>query len=125
MYQQDSFFDLSQWGQVGLALISLVLFAVTIVAARRAFYHWPLWLRIISALVVFWVFVWASPQIYYQYYWFIFPNLPMQWVIWPPPPPTEALDILTLQARHNLSNHGKTLLGWTLIASQFAFRKVR
>lgn len=125
MYSQDSFFDLSPWGQAGLICISTVLFLVTLLSVRRALFGRPIWLAIPGALVVFWVFVWVSPQIYYTYYRTIIPDLPLQWVIWPPPWPVEAVWLLIFQGPQNLSAHSQGLLGWSLVVAPFIGKATR
>ncbi|MEM1161662.1 MAG: hypothetical protein AAGJ28_12065 [Pseudomonadota bacterium] len=74
--------------------------------------------RLSGALILFWVFVWASPQIYYQYYILIIPDLPWQWVIWPPASPLDAFELLLFQGPQNLSAHSQGLLGWSLLGAQ-------
>lgn len=111
MYQGDSFFTLTGWGQVGLAFLSVVL-AVGMLSLC-------LWLakgraRVVIALVLFWLFVWLSPQVYYAYYRIIIEGLPQQWVIgWPRC--GEAFGYLTFTGPGTLSAHGQGLLGWLMI----------
>ncbi|MEM9276967.1 MAG: hypothetical protein AAGA76_00170 [Pseudomonadota bacterium] len=119
MYNQDSFFDLSQWGQVGLVCISTTLFIVMLFAARSLLAKRAVWIKIPAALFLLWLFVWLSPQVYYMYYRMIFPDLPLQWVIWPPESPVVALQYLFFQGPHNLSAHSQGLLGWSLIVIPF------
>ena len=120
MYSQDSFFDLSPWGQVGLACLSAVLFLLVVYAARALLRKRPVWLRILGALAIFYLFVWLSPQVYYLYYLTIIEGLPLQWVIWPPyRGPVDALLLLVFQGPHSLSAHGQGLLGWSLLAAPF------
>ena len=119
MYAQDSFFDLSVWERAVVLCISATLFLLALFAARGLRRGQSVWIRVLGALSIFWVFVWVSPQVYYQYYWLIVPDLPVQWVIWPPPDPQKALSLLFFQGPHNLSAHGKGLLGWALIAAPF------
>lgn len=119
MYTQDSFFDLSPWGQVGLVVISTVLFLLVLGVAWVVLRpHGPV-VRIIGALVLFWAFVWLSPQVYYMYYWIIFPSLPLQWVIWPPPGPDKPALMLVFNYRQNLSAHSQGILGWCIVAAPF------
>lgn len=120
MYQQDSFFDLSASGQVGLVMISIALGVLAVGATTALFRRHTAVIRIGGALFAFWLFVWASPQLYYLYYWTIFPDLPMQWVIWPPPGPLKALNMLGFQYLQNLSAHGQGILGWCMLAAPFA-----
>ena len=115
MYQNDSFFDLSLWERVGLVGISATLAVLTLLAAWRLLRNRPAWLRVLGALTLFWAFVWASPQIYYTYYRMIIPDLPLQWVIWPPAHPAEALKMLFFSGPQNLSAHSQGVLGWALL----------
>ncbi|MEP1768225.1 MAG: hypothetical protein ABJJ53_16495 [Sulfitobacter sp.] len=115
MYQQDSFFDLTPWGQVGLAFISLTLFTLMVVVAHRLLWRAPFGVRVLGAFILFYVYVWVSPQVYYMYYRMVIPDLPLQWVIWPPPEPARALKMLMFQWRENLSAHGQGLLGWGIL----------
>jgi len=119
MYSQDSFFDLSTWGQVGLACLSLTLFLLFLIFARSLRRTKSFVVRIIGALVLFWLFVWLSPQAYYLYYWLIFPDLPLQSVIKPPPNPLETLKLLVFQGRDNLSDHSKGVMSWAMIIAPF------
>ncbi|MEM9045280.1 MAG: hypothetical protein AAGC81_11325 [Pseudomonadota bacterium] len=116
MYEQDSFFDLTPLGQAGLVVISATLFVLMLLAARRGFRWRSVWLRFVGALVLFWLFVWISPQVYYTYYLTLFEGLPIQWVIWPPASPVEAFGLLFFQGPQNLSAHSQGLLGWSLLA---------
>ena len=119
MYNQDSFFGLSKWGQIGLVCISTVLFIFMIFVTYKLLHRRTLWVRIIGALVLFWLFVWMSPQIYYTYYRTIIPDLPLQWVIWPPDSPLVAIRYLLFTGPQNLSAHSQGLLGWLLMAVTF------
>lgn len=115
MYAQDSFFDLTPRGQVGLAALSFALFLLTMIGTHYATRTMSLWLRVLSGLVALWAFVWLSPQVYYQYYRLLIPDLPLQWVIKQPAGPQRLLELLTFQWRFNLSAHSQGLLGWCLI----------
>lgn len=119
MYSQDSFFDLTPVGQVGLICLSAALGALTVLAARRLLGRRAVGARIAGALALFWLFVWISPQGYYQYYRLLIADLPLQWVIWPPPPPNEPLLMLVFQGPQTLSAHSQGVLGWLLIAAPF------
>jgi hypothetical protein len=116
MYQNDSFFDLTPLGQIGLACISLTLFAMMLFVTFRLLHKAPILVGMLGAFVFFYVFVWASPQVYYMYYRVLIPDLPLQWVIWPPPEPFKAIKMLAFQWRDNLSAHGQGILGWGMIA---------
>ena len=119
MYSQDSFFDLSAIGQVGLGALSLTLFALTVLAAHLLLRGRPAWARVLGALVMFWAFVWLSPQVYYMYYRLLIPDLPLQWVIKVPFGPFRLFEILTFQWRANLAAHSQGVMGWCVLAAPF------
>ena len=116
-YDGDSFFTLSMAGRVGLLLLSAALSVLFIVLSHRVARGWPVAVRPILALLLFWLFVWLSPQVYYLYYRFLIPDLPLQWVLKTPPGPLDIVRLLIFQGRETLSDHGKALLGWGLIAA--------
>lgn len=116
-YDGDSFFTLSLMGQVGLAALSALLTALTIWLSWRIGRRRRLVTRILNALAGLYLFTWLSPQIYYGYYLMIFDGLPLQIVIQTPPSPSGVALLLTFQANASLSDHGKGLLGWLLIAA--------
>lgn len=118
LYERDSFFDLSLWGQVGLTFISTCLAVMMILSARRLLRRHPVPWRIAGALLMFWLFVWLTPQVYYEYYRTIIPDLPLQWVIRSPPSALRVLETLTFRGPQTLAQHGQALLGWILIALQ-------
>lgn len=115
MYESDSFFTLSAGGQAGLALLSLLLGLAVLWGVWRGTQAAPRGLRVLAALIAFWLFVWVSPQVYYQYYRLIIDGLPAQWVIWPPRWPGEAVRLLTFTGPANLSAHSQGILGWAMI----------
>ena len=113
MYAGDSFFILSAAGQAGLAALSTLL-AVAAGAAVLAFKTTVG--RITSGLLVFWLFLWQTPQIYYLYYQLILDDLPWQIILGPPPSLDALLDWLLFRGPATLSNHAKGVLGWALLA---------
>ena len=117
MYTEDSFFSLTQLGQLGLAALSLVLFVLTVMAMWRLARRVSVFVAIPVALVLFWAFSWLSPQIYYFYYMTQFEGLPWQSVIHPPVGPVEIAKLLFFQGEARLSEHSRGVLGWALIAS--------
>jgi len=119
LYQNDSFFGLSAWGQVGLVCISTGLFLFMIFTAWKLLRNRPIWLRILGALFLFWLFVWLSPQVYYMYYRMIIPDLPLQWVIKPPLNLLIVFEYLFFQGPQNMSAHSQGALGWWLIVAPF------
>jgi hypothetical protein len=116
MYEYDSFYTLTAIQQAGLGVLSLLLFGVLVYFCFRAVRQKPLAIRIIIASVVFYIFVWLSPQIYYTYYLLIFDGLPIQIVIKAPPTPLSLTQLLMFQEKASLSDHSKAGLGWVLIA---------
>lgn len=119
MYLQDSFFDLSSWGRIGLVCISSILFLAVLFATRTLLKYKPVLVKLTGSLVFFWLFVWLSPQVYYMYYRILIPSLPLQWVIWPMESPITAFKYLLFQGPQNLSAHSQGLLGWSLIVAPF------
>jgi len=126
MYLEDSFFDLSPWGRVGLLLISTCLFLITLFVTRRLLVNKPIWLSVSGSIVIFVLFVFLSPQVYYMYYRILIDGLPLQWVIKPTEAPVEALKYITFQGPQNLSAHSQGLLGWILVLTPFLkWRKIK
>lgn len=116
MYQEDSFFTLGMGGRAGLLALTLCfsLFMLWLATRLRVrIRHW--WVRGAVALVLFWAFVWLSPQIYYAYYLLIFDGLPVQIVVKSPPGPGFIVQMLGFQGQASLSAHGQALLGWMII----------
>ena len=115
MYSEDSLFTLSLPGQIGLIALSVTLAAGLVYALRRSTAQQPLPVRIAIALMVFWGFVWLSPQIYYIYYRLIIDGLPAQWVIGRPPEMSRIAQILLFFEAPTLAAHSQALLGWTMM----------
>ena len=115
MYAGDSFYGLSAAGQGGLMVLSSLL-ALAAIACVLALFRLSksLGLRMISALVVFWVFLWLSPQIYYLYYQITLDDLPWQIVIGGLPNPAALIELLLFGGPATLAGHAKGVLGWTL-----------
>ena len=116
MYAEDSFFALTQGGQIGLVFVSLVLsfFMLLVAWAVAKGRIWPI--RILTAVILIWLFMWVSPQAYYAYYGLLFENLPRQWVIGSPPSLLQTVQVLTFTGPANLSHHGQGVLGLLMIA---------
>lgn len=115
MYAEDSFHTLSLASQIGLVVLSLLLAGLLIFASWRLALRRRLAARIAFAVLLLFLFVWLSPQVYYLYYLALFDGLPWQIVIKLPPSPVELLGFLTFQGDATLSAHGKGLLGWCMI----------
>lgn len=122
MYNGDSFYTLTDNGQIGLALLSLFLSAATVFAAGHLFRLVPdkglptqLAARIGVAVFIMWIFVWLSPQVYYLYYQTIFDGLPWQIVIRNPPEFHAIVEHVTFSGPETLSAHAKGALAWLLL----------
>lgn len=116
MYEEDSFFTLSGPEQVGLAFLSTVLALLTLFLIWKLARGHRWWVRLLMGVLVFFLFVWLSPQVYYSYYLMIIDTLPVQIVIQPPPDPLYLGRLLLFIDRANLSHHSQGLLGWAIIA---------
>ncbi len=114
MYSEDSFFSLGVGGQIGLGCLSFALAVALMFGAWRLMRGKSLMVRLLIAVGLYALFVWLSPQIYYTYYWMIFEDLPVQWVIgWPP---FQAMfEHASFTGRSNLSSHGKGVLFWLMM----------
>ncbi len=115
MYAGDSFFSLTMTGRVGLTVLSLVLAALTLSVFVKIACHLSRPARLMLALLVLWVFVWLSPQIYYLYYLVLIDGLPLQNVVQMPPGPTDIMRLLGFGGKASLAHHSQGLMGWMLI----------
>ena len=115
MYDSDSFFTLSDTGQIGLAALSLVLAGAMLFVTYRVTRGRRILLRLALAIVLFAAFEWLSPQVYYTYYRVIIPGLPLQWVIDLVPNPGTVPKLLTFTQSNDLSAHGRGVLGWAML----------
>jgi len=116
MYGGDSFHTLTVIARIGLVVLSVTLSCAALYLAYRLMRHRPLVVRLVIGSLVFFSFVWLSPQIHYSYYLLVFDGLPLQNVIKAPPTPVDIFDLLTFRERTTLSAHSKSLLGWGLLA---------
>jgi len=114
-YAEDSFFTLSIAGQIGLVFLSLVLTGALLALGWLVMRGRPLAVNIPVAIVLFALFVWLSPQLYFQYYRLIISGLPAQWVIGLPPF-NDIAAAAGFTGRATLSAHGQGLLFWALVA---------
>lgn len=117
MYAEDSFFSLTIAGRAGLIVLTLLLFAGSIAVVRVMTRVWATPIRVVAAIMLFWVFVWLSPQIYYLYYMVVFNGLPLQNVIHPPPTPLDIFRLMTFSDYATLSDHGKGIMAWMMIVA--------
>lgn len=116
MYQEDSFFSLSILGQLGLALLSLILSLVVLAIAWRMMKGRGLIIRLSIAVISFFLFVWLSPQVFYTYYIFIFDEVDWQNILKRPPAFLALAEYISFQGRATLSAHSKGILFWALMA---------
>lgn len=115
MYSNDTFFHLTFFGQIGLALLSLGLACATLWCFVKISSRFDLFVKVLLAIVFFWLFTWLSPQVYYLYYLQLLDGLPLQNVIQMPPSPIDLLKIATFTENANLSAHAKGILFWLMI----------
>ena len=115
MYEGDSFFTLTIIERTGLVLLSSILAVALILTFLKITIQFKLVVKLAFSVILLWLFVWLSPQIYYFYYIFLFDTLEFQNVIKLPPKPKEIFSLLSFSDRANLSNHGKGILGWVMI----------
>lgn len=115
IYAEDSFFTLGLGAQIGVVGIGIVLAALCFAILWELVEGFGRFSRVLAALVVFYLFVWLSPQVYYMFYFFIQDGLPLQWVIQSPPSPMKIVQLLTFTDRVTLTEHGQGALGWGLI----------
>lgn len=115
MYTNDSFFTLSHLGQIGLAILSLLLAVCFLLLAMRIARKFGRPVRLLISSVLFALFVWLTPQIYYTYYYLLIEGLPFQWVIKAPPSPSHLGKLLTFTGPTNMSAHSKGALGWLML----------
>lgn len=120
MYNEDSFYTLSQLEQIGLLALSILLSGILIWTALVLTKEKSIVLKVTISLVLFYLFVCLSPQVYYTYYLFIFNDLPMQIVIKTPPSPLEVGKLMLFQSKATLSAHSKGFLGIIMIVLSIA-----
>ena len=67
------------------------------------------------ATILFFGFVWLSPQVYYTYYMTLFDGLPWQVVVKEPPSWRHLYGLMTFGGQTNLSAHSQGILGWLFL----------
>lgn len=123
MYDGDSFYTLTAIGRTGLVILSITLTAALLWLASMLMKRLSLPFRVVVALILFFAFVWLSPQIYYTYYMTLFDGLPWQIVVKDPPSLRRLFGLLTFSGQANLSAHSQGVLGWLLLALALFLRK--
>jgi lysylphosphatidylglycerol synthetase-like protein (DUF2156 family) len=115
MYGEDGLFTLTTHRQAGLALLSVILSVFMIVVTRAFTRGWPWIVRLMLTLVLMWVFMWLSPQVYYSYQSLLSEDLPARWVIGMPPPLGKTLRVVTFTGPADLTHHGQGALGLLML----------
>lgn len=115
MYAEDSFYTLSELARLGLLAVSAFLTLVVVVIAIAAMRQRRGSVRVAIAVMLFSIFVWISPQAYYEYYQVVLSGLPRQWVIAQPPTFYELFSLVTFTGQQTISAHGLGVLFWGLI----------
>jgi hypothetical protein len=115
MYDGDSLFTLSGPHQFGLVVLSAALFCLLLILSWRFSRGRSVLVRLGLSFVLFFGFVWLSPQIYYQYYRMIIDGLPAQFVVGWPHGLSHLFQLLSFQSDANLSVHSQGVLGWALV----------
>jgi len=127
-YTGDSFYTLGLIESIGLiAITTLLSITVLFFTLKKSYLFYQaakqrkikleiiLLADIALNLLIFSLFIWLSPQIYYAYYYAILDGLPIQIVIKNFPDFITLSNILTLSEKTSLSLHGQGILGRTLI----------
>ena len=117
MYGSALFSSLSLYGQIGLLILSVVLFVLAVAVTRVIVTGWPAVVRLMLALIVLWCFMWLSPQAYYSYYSLLSDDMPQKWVIASPPPLGLTLRVITFSGPPDLIHHAYGALGLLLMGS--------
>lgn len=125
MYAEDSFHTLNLAGRIGLVALSLGLAGLLVFASWRTAQRLGPAVGVAFACLLFFLFVWLSPQVYYFYYMTLFESLPWQTVIKLPPSPLKLLKLFAFQDEATLSAHGKGLLAWCLVLAAAFGERVR
>ena len=115
MYETDSFFTLGILAQIGLLAVSAAFTIGMACGVRRLSRGRSVVVRIEIWAVLFYLFVWMSPQGYYAYYRLIFDGLPMQWVAGWPASLVETVKLLTFTGPSTISAHSLGAFGWALL----------
>lgn len=115
MYDGDSFYTLTGIGRTGLVILSVTMALALLWLAMKLTRRLILPLRIVVAALLFFAFVWLSPQVYYTYYMTLFDGLPWQVVVKDPPNWRRLFGLMTFDGEANLSAHSQGGLGWLLL----------
>ena len=122
-YADDSLFTLAPVQVGGTVALAVALWAATLLAVwhlRPPNRGVLLAVSLALAGVAFWLFVWLSPQLFYEWYRIALGDLPRQWVVGAPPSAERLLALMTFTAEGDLSTHGKGVTGWSLLALALA-----
>ena len=114
-YNNDSFSTLTPSQQIGLLILSSVLWGLTLWGTHCLIKNKKMALRLIISGCIFFLFIWLSPQVYYAYYQILWPDLAWQIVIQSPPRITHLLELITFSGRATTSWHARGLVGASLL----------
>ncbi len=115
MYDTDSFHTLSGLAQFGLLAVSATFAFALARTVRVTARGRHVFMRLAIWGLVFYLFIWLSPQGYYAYYMLIIDGLPRQWIIGTPTSLSEIAQFLTFTGPVTLSAHSLGILGWVLL----------
>lgn len=110
-YRGDTLHDLAPVGAAGLGLVSagLVLALFWLAAGKTRWLEArSRWLLLIDPLLAIFLFMFCYmvvPQLYYMYYFFVIPDLPLQWVATRWIGPLDLLALARLPGPGSLSDH--------------------
>ncbi len=123
MYAEDTFFHLTGPSRAGLLVLSVVLAVGMLTLARRM--PAPSGWNPLLVLLLFWLFIWLSPEAYYIYFRTVLDGLPAQMVTGYPPRPGLVLRIVTFTGEATLRAHGQGILFWAMVAARYWPRRRR
>lgn len=118
MYEGDTFFMLAAGGQWALAVLSATLAFVAIGSVRLA--RRQIDMRAVApaiGIVLWWLFLWLTPQLYYLLYMALLDDLPLQLVVGWPPGAERMSELLLFRGKAALSDHALGTLGWAMLVA--------
>ncbi len=128
LYPEDSFHTLNLLPAFGLAALTLITTVALLAASwfatarlKRKFGKYPvivIGLDLVSTLLLFWIVLSFTPQIFYSYYTIVMPGLPAQWVVHGLLPFNDYLKVLKILPDATLASHTAGLTGWVLLCSK-------
>ncbi len=124
-YPNDSFHTLQPFSAIGLCIVAAIGITMMLLISRwqsRAIERigklqgrYLLLADIVIGFLLYWLILSLSPQFFYLYYWFVFDNLPQQWVVQRLLPWSDYLDLWLLLENASIASHAAGMLGWILL----------